>query len=141
MAVIQSNNLMGVIIKSLNIFCNHKFKLYNFVKFLFYFFIATNQIVLFSQTNENNFNKVIIEVDGDPVLSVYKITQDHQGYIWMSTNLGLIRYDGIEGKKYDINSASNVSNNPFYVDSQGDIWIGNRTGIRLKHKLLIHYSK
>ena len=131
MAVIQTNNLMGIIIKSFDIFCNHKFKLYSFVKFLLYFFITSNQIVLFSQINENNFNKVIIEIDGETVFDVYKITQDHQGYIWMKTNLGLIRYDGIEGKKYDSDASSNDYNfvDALYVDSQGDIWIGNRSGL------------
>jgi GDP-L-fucose synthase len=69
--MIQTNNLMGVI-KSLGSICNHKLKLYSFVKFLLYFFIASNQIVLFSQINENNFNKVIIEVDGEIVFDTEK---------------------------------------------------------------------
>jgi len=129
MSVTQTDNLMGVI-KSLDFICNHKFKLYSYVKFLLYFFIASNQIVLFSQTYENNFNKVIIEVDGETVFSVYKITQDHQGYIWMTTNLGLIRYDGIEGKKYYIDSSRFNSVEALYVDSQGDIWVGGQAGLR-----------
>ncbi len=122
--MIQTNNLMGVI-NSLDIICKHKFKLYSFVKFLLYFFIASNQIVLFSQINENIFNKVIIDVDGETVFSVYKITQDHQGYIWMTTNLGLIRYDGIEGKKYYSDASPFNSIEALYVGSQGDIWVGN----------------
>ncbi len=127
---------------SLDIFCNYVPKLlgvikclksidYRFTKYFLFLLIATNHFVLFSQTNENNFNKVIIEVDGETVTSVYKITQDHQGYMWMKTNLGLIRYDGIEGKKYYSDSSSNdfTRIDALYVDSQGDIWIGSRSGL------------
>lgn len=127
---------------SLDIFCNYVPNLlgvikclksidYRFTKYLLFLLITTNHLVLFSQTNENNFNKVIIEVDGETVNSVYKITQDHQGYIWMKTNLGIIRYDGIEGKKYYSDTTSNdfTRIDALYVDSQGDIWVGSRTGL------------
>jgi len=87
--------------------------------------------VSISQQNESEFKKVIIEIDGETVFDVFKITQDYQGYIWMKTNLGLIRYDGIEAKKYYSDSSSNDSNriSDVYVDSQGEIWIGSKSGL------------
>jgi len=51
----------------------------------------------------------------------------------METNLGLIRYNGIEGEKYNkkVNDASNVIGyiGALFVDSQGDIWISTISGL------------
>ena len=81
-----------------------------------------------------NFQKIIIEIDGEEVFDVSAITQDHQGYMWMATNVGLIRYNGIEGKKYDItkNDFSLSANDEIrylFVDHMGDLWIGANSGL------------
>ena len=132
-------------IKSLNIICNNKIKLfgagnclnairYRFVKYLLLFFLISNCSIINAQSNENNFKKIFIEIDGEEVYNVYQITQDHQGYIWMTTNLGLIRYNGIEGKKYDITrDDKSLTTNDYvgslYVDHLGEIWIGANSGL------------
>lgn len=87
--------------------------------------------LLQAQFDEHSFKKIIIEIDGEEVYDVNAITQDHQGYIWMATNLGLIRYDGLEGKKYFSDPSSNDYNgiSALHVDSQGDIWIGAVSGL------------
>ena len=96
--------------------------------------MVTNCFVLHARFNENTFNKVSIEIDGEEVFNVTAITQDHQGYIWMATNLGLIRYNGLEGKKYYKHS-SDSSSTAFgdieflFVDYMGDMWIGARSGL------------
>ena len=46
--------------------------------------------------------------------------------MWLATNLGLIRYNGIEGKKYDIkrDDSSSMANDyigSLFVDHLGDI--------------------
>ncbi len=131
--------------KSLDIICNYEFKLfgvvnylksigYRFVKFLLYLFIISNYFVTNAQSNENDFKKINIEIDGEKVFDVSVITQDHQGYIWMETNLGLIRYNGLEGKKYDIkrSDSSSIADDyirSLYVDYLGDIWIGANSGL------------
>jgi len=107
---------------------------YRFMKNLLYFLIITNCFALQAQFNENTFEKIIIEIDGEEVFDVYKITQDHQGYLWMVTNLGLIRYDGLEGKKYEITRSSSSSMaydyiECIYADYLGDLWIGATSGL------------
>ena len=52
----------------------------------------------------------------------------------MVTNLGLIRYNGLEGKKYEIKRDDfSLSSYDFigslYVDHLGDIWIGANSGL------------
>ncbi len=103
------------------------------MKILIGFVILTYHAAAFTQSdqnNENSFEKVFIEIDGEEVFDVYGITQDHQGYMWMNTNLGLIRYNGLEGKKYaiprsDSSSASYVYIHCLFVDYAGDLWIGS----------------
>jgi len=72
----------------------------NFLKFLLFIFVILNYGALYAQFDDNTFKKILIEIDGEEVFDVNTITQDHEGYIWMTTNLGLIRYNGLEGKKY-----------------------------------------
>jgi ligand-binding sensor domain-containing protein/serine phosphatase RsbU (regulator of sigma subunit) len=84
-----------------------------------------------AQNNQNIFDKIEIEIEGEKIYDVYAITQDPQGYMWMRTNLGLVRYDGIEGKIY---TSESLSTSPqtyynFYVDSQDDFWIGHSSGM------------
>ena len=105
-----------------------------YIKFLIFFIIVTNHIVLQAQNGINPFKKILIEVDGEEIFEVEDIIQDHQGFLWMATNLGLIRYDGFEGKKYYSDLSSTDDNgggiNTLYVDSQGDLWIGSISGLR-----------
>ncbi|WP_340110981.1 hybrid sensor histidine kinase/response regulator [Maribellus mangrovi] len=53
----------------------------------------------------------------------------------MNTNLGLIRYNGLESKKYDLRrkDSSSVGNDYIeclYIDHWGDLWIGTHTGLK-----------
>jgi len=103
--------------------------------FLFYSSIFSQNSVI-NPTNDTdlNFKKILIEIAGEEVFDVDIITQDHQGYIWMATNLGLIRYNGIEGKKYDI-ARDDFSLSAYdylgslFVDHLGNIWIGANSGL------------
>ncbi len=107
--------------------------MYRIIKNIFIALIVSNYFVANAQSNEIDFQKIIIEIDGEEVYDVNAITQDQQGYLWMGTNLGLIRYDGIIGKKYLTDSPSNDYNGieALYVDSQGDIWIGGLSGLSI----------
>jgi len=107
---------------------------YRFVKYLLLFFLISNCSIINAQSNENNFKKIHIEIDGEQVFDVAAITQDHQGYIWMATNLGLVRYNSIEGKKYynkviDSTSFEFYNIKTLFTDYQGNIWIGASYGL------------
>ncbi|VAX20240.1 diguanylate cyclase/phosphodiesterase (GGDEF & EAL domains) with PAS/PAC sensor(s) [hydrothermal vent metagenome] len=132
-------------IKSFHIICNYEFKLFGvgnclnatghiFVKHLLLLFLISNCSIINAQSNENNFKKINIEIDGEEVFDVNAITQDHQGYMWMATNLGLIRYNGLEGKKYynkviDSTSFEFYDIKTLFTDYQGNIWIGATYGL------------
>ena len=104
-----------------------------FTKYLLYFIIILNYFVINAQNHENNFDKVIIEIDGEEVQDVTEIVQDHKGYMWMATNLGLIKYNGLSAKIYNnkVNDASIVVDDieTLFVDSQGDLWIGSKSNL------------
>lgn len=105
-----------------------------FLTFLFTLILLCTSFEVHSQVDDNNFKKVIIEIDGEEVYDVHSIAQDHLGYMWMGTNLGLIRYDGLEGKKYNVerdNSSSLTSDHirVLHVDYYGDLWIGVNSGL------------
>jgi len=101
------------------------------VKYFISLFIISFHFSLHAQLDDSPFKKMLIEIDDEEVFDVSAITQDHQGFIWMATNLGLIRYDGLEGKKYysDSSSDDNGGINTLYVDSQGELWIGSISGL------------
>lgn len=104
------------------------------MKYLLLFFLISNCSIINAQFNEITFKKIFIEIDGEQIFDVNAITQDHQGYIWMATNLGLIRYNGIEGKRYnnkviDSTSFEFYDINSLFVDHKGDLWIGATYGL------------
>ena len=113
--------------------CQNPFRI-RFVRYLFILVIISNCFAVHAQFNENTFKKVFIEIDGEEVFDVTAITQDHQGYIWLATNLGLIRYNGLEGKKYLMTKRGTFPGTSgyiasLYVDYLGDIWIGSNSGL------------
>lgn len=66
--------------------------------------------------------------------SGYALTQDHQGFIWVGTQDGLNRFDGI-GFKVFRNNEKDSSSLPFneisalHTDTRGNLWIGSPMGI------------
>jgi signal transduction histidine kinase/ligand-binding sensor domain-containing protein/DNA-binding response OmpR family regulator len=91
-----------------------------------------------AQLNDDGFKSISISIEGEEVFGVNAIVQDKQGYIWMSTNLGLIKYDGYNPKRYKIflkDSISLQNNNKnrvtaLFEDFAGDLWIGTKSGLR-----------
>jgi ligand-binding sensor domain-containing protein len=68
--------------------------------------------------------------------NVNAIIQDHYGYIWIGTSIGLNRYDGITFEIYkndpDIpGSISSSSINCVYETKDGRLWVGTTSGLNL----------
>jgi signal transduction histidine kinase/CheY-like chemotaxis protein/streptogramin lyase len=67
--------------------------------------------------------------DGLPSSTVWKIVQDHNGYIWVGTADGLARYDGVDFRVYrhdpaDAASLSGADVTALFVDRANRIWCG-----------------
>lgn len=87
--------------------------------------------IVFSQSNYK-INQITTE-DGLINNTVSCVYQDSRGFIWIGSNAGLQRYDGINFINYrekssDPNSLSNNYVNNIIEDSHGYIWIGTVGG-------------
>lgn len=69
---------------------------------------------------------------GLPQISVQAIVQDHQGYIWVATQAGLARFDGVRFNIYSPEThpaLPGVWTRSLMVDSGGRVWIGTYKGL------------
>jgi signal transduction histidine kinase/ligand-binding sensor domain-containing protein len=63
--------------------------------------------------------------------SVTAIVQSRDGYLWLGTYNGLIRFDGVRSRLFDSSNTPGLSNGritSLYEDSAGVLWIGHETG-------------
>ena len=68
---------------------------------LFIIYCYSFSILFFGQTKAQvgNWKKYGLN-DGLPATTIYSITQDKKGFIWIGTEAGLVRFDGSEFKTY-----------------------------------------
>ncbi|MES2319033.1 MAG: diguanylate cyclase [Pseudomonadota bacterium] len=69
---------------------------------------------------------------GLPQISVQAIVQDHQGYIWVATQAGLARFDGVRFTTYapeTVPALPGIWIRSLMVDSAGRLWIGTYKGV------------
>jgi diguanylate cyclase (GGDEF)-like protein len=74
---------------------------------------------------------------GLPQVSVLDISQDEQGYIWLGTQSGLVRFDGATFKVYGVDNQSifpSVMVSHLLFDSKNRLWIVTAQGIVIKEK-------
>lgn len=69
--------------------------------------------------------------DGLPQNSVVAITQTRDGYLWLGTLNGLVRFDGIRFATFNEANTPGLPSNRIvhlFEDRQGRLWIGTETG-------------
>jgi len=94
------------------------------------FFAST---ILLAQTANIRFSNIKKE-DGLPNHTVHAITKDNLGFIWIATEDGLCRYDGVGKMKVYFKNPTDTSKlqssniRTLYTDSQDNLWIGTRLG-------------
>ncbi|MEM6722595.1 MAG: two-component regulator propeller domain-containing protein [Bacteroidota bacterium] len=76
----------------------------------------------------------IQEENGFPYGRVSEIVEDHQGYLWFATSLGLLRYDGYSFKvfRHEIGDTTTLSHSfarSIYQDRSNTIWVGTTYGL------------
>ncbi len=98
-------------------------------KYLLLCFLLLNSVAFAQQkklfdSNEGLSNSLINEV-----------FQDHQGFIWVATEDGLNRFDGINFKSYLNNNLQNSLKNSFvtaiYEDKKGNLWVGQINALQI----------
>ena len=64
---------------------------------------------------------------GLPLNSVNAILQTRDGYLWLTTFDGLVRFDGVRFTVFNTSNSPGISSNRFlrlYEDASGDLWAG-----------------
>ncbi|MDQ1352434.1 MAG: hypothetical protein QG657_2740, partial [Acidobacteriota bacterium] len=90
---------------------------------------------LFSLDPDKAITQYILDVwgieKGLPQSTVYTISRSRVGYVWLGTEEGLVRFDGINFKVYDKKNVPQILNNFIKIlceDREGNLWIGARGG-------------
>jgi ligand-binding sensor domain-containing protein len=100
------------------------------VKFLVVIFLLFGYQTLSAQLLEQPNFEFITEKDGLPFNQLTCLTQDKQGFIWVSSFEGLARYDGYNFVTVDsLNSLPNSKFITLAVDDNGEIWGGHLGGV------------
>ena len=103
-------------------------------------FLIINSILLlvFSQMLYSQSDSLIIEhyslEQGLPNSTIRFVIQDREGYLWFTTDNGVVRYDGYHFQSYvnkpgDSTSFINDVAWCSYVDKEGTLWFGSGDGL------------
>jgi ligand-binding sensor domain-containing protein len=95
-----------------------------------YFFLLTVFLVLLPAFSQRyNFVNYSLE-EGLPQSQVSDICQDRFGYLWIGTETGLSRFDGIEFENYSTDDGLPDNEiNKLFLDSENKLWIATPKGI------------
>jgi ligand-binding sensor domain-containing protein/signal transduction histidine kinase len=69
---------------------------------------------------------------GLPQNSVYSILQTRDGYLWLTTLDGLVRYDGVRFTVFNSSNTPALNSNrckTLFEDAKGQLWIGTEDGL------------
>lgn len=75
--------------------------------------------------------------DGLPQNTVHSILQTRDGYLWLTTQDGLVRYDGVRFTIFNKNNSKGIVSNRFtdlIVDVHDNLWIGTESNGVVRYK-------
>lgn len=91
-----------------------------------------------AETQPNEFTiKTWQTEDGLPQNTVSSITQTQDGYLWLGTFNGLVRFDGVKFTTFTAANTSGMRNdniNVLYEDTDGRLWIGSEGGGLIRYE-------
>ncbi len=94
---------------------------------LFWFSSASAQYRFDSWTTDN----------GLPRNSIASIMQTRDGYLWLATVEGLVRFDGVQFKVFNKSNTKGITTNHFrvlYEDKDGTLWAGTNDGALTRYR-------
>lgn len=77
-------------------------------------------------------------IDGLPANTVNSIAQTSDGYLWIGTSKGMVRFDGIKFVTIRFTEKEEIYSKEIrqlFVDRRGDLWIGSSVGLTLCHPI------
>jgi ligand-binding sensor domain-containing protein/signal transduction histidine kinase len=80
--------------------------------------------------------QVWLSESGLPQNTVQAIAQTRDGYIWIGTQEGLARFDGVRFEIFDKQNTPQLTSNDIralFEDGSGDLWIGTSSGL-IRHR-------
>lgn len=125
---VQTMNYIKVIISN---------KIYHF--FISWLLILGLCLTVFALDPKKNLNQYRLEEwqDGLPQNSVLAITQSQDGYLWLGTYEGLVRFDGTSFTVFDRNNTSQFKSNAVWTlmsDKKGTLWVSTLGGGLLSYR-------
>ncbi len=95
---------------------------------------------LFSLDPDKNISQYIHKSweikDGLPQNSVFSIIQSYNGYLWLATEEGIVRYNGNSFEVYNRYNVDEIKHNYFWCiieDALNNLWFGSRGGGVIKY--------
>ena len=90
--------------------------------------------------------QVWLTEDGLPQISVQDVLQTRDGYLWVGTQEGLVRYDGARFVTFDNRNTENITNNYFNTlleAEDGVLWAGTYGGglLRYQHGVFTPFTE
>src|SRR5215472_5631370 len=83
--------------------------------------------------------------DGLPQNSIRAITQTPDGYLWLGTPAGLVRFDGVRFVVFDKGNTVEIRDNSItclLLGHDESLWIGSQTGLlRMRHGTFSRYTR
>jgi len=83
--------------------------------------------------------------DGLPQNSIRAITQTPDGYLWLGTPAGLVRFDGVRFVVFDKGNTAEIRDNSItclLLGQDGSLWIGSQSGLlRMRHGAFSRYTR
>jgi ligand-binding sensor domain-containing protein/signal transduction histidine kinase len=70
--------------------------------------------------------------NGLPQNVVFSIAQTHDGYVWLATEEGVARFDGVRFQVFDISNSAGLGDNTvsqLEASRDGGLWMGTRSGL------------
>ncbi|MCP5102590.1 MAG: hypothetical protein GY950_04385, partial [bacterium] len=84
-----------------------------------------------NKTISNYIHNVWTTKDGLPQNTIYSIAQDIRGYVWIGTDRGLVRYDGLEFKHFNKSNTPAIKNDSIttlFIAGDQTMWVGTYGG-------------
>jgi ligand-binding sensor domain-containing protein len=91
-------------------------------------FIYALVLVVFLQKTAVAQVPSLQKVNGYPAIEVFDILVDAKGFLWIASNIGVSKYDGVTFTSYTNPKQSSISATGLVEDKYGRIWFNNFNG-------------